>query len=161
VIERTRPGAWEILSVRAMSKFSSNIRNNFGFMNRFDPTTQHAPDKLFYQQGRRVYKDVVPMASRFIIDHVASHGLEPSEIARYWLHQANRNMNELIAERILGRPAATAEAPMIIETYGNTASAGAAIAFTEHNLDLPAGSYGLLSAFGAGYSMGSVVMQRV
>lgn len=160
VIERVRPGAWEILSLRAMSKYSSNIRNNFGFLNRFDSERQHADDKLFYQQGRRVYKDVIPMASRFIADHVESHGLATGEVARYWLHQANRNMNELIAERLLGRPATRDEAPLIIETYGNTASAGAAIAFSEHHADLAEGSYGLLAAFGAGYSIGSVVMQR-
>jgi beta-ketodecanoyl-[acyl-carrier-protein] synthase len=160
VIERARPGAWEILSVRAMSRYSSNIRNNFGFMNRLDPSTQFAADKLFYQQGRRVYKDVIPMAAKFITDHVQSHRIAPTDVARYWLHQANQNMNDLIAERILGRPATKIEAPVIIDTYGNTASAGAAIAFTKHHADLPAGSYGLLAAFGAGYSLGSVVMQR-
>ncbi len=161
VVERVRPGAWEILSVRAMSKFSTNIRNNFGFLNRFDPATQFAADKLFYQQGRRVYKDVIPMAAKFIADHVESHGITPSEVGRYWLHQANQNMNDLIAERILGRPATKSEAPIIIDTFGNTASAGAAIAFTEHNADLEAGTYGVLAAFGAGYSIGSLVMQRV
>ena len=161
VIERVRPGSWEILSVRAMSKFSSNIRNNFGFLNRFDPKTQFAPDKLFYQQGRRVYKDVIPMAARFIADHVEAHDITPGEVARYWLHQANQNMNDLIAERILGRPATKAEAPVIIDRFGNTASAGAAIAFSEYSADLPVGSYGVVAAFGAGYSIGSLVMQRV
>jgi beta-ketodecanoyl-[acyl-carrier-protein] synthase len=160
VVEPARPGTWEILSLRAMSKFSSNIRNNFGFLNRFDPSTQFANDKLFYQKGRRVYKDVIPMAAKFIADHVEAHGVAPSAVARYWLHQANRNMNELISERILGRPATSAEAPMIIDTYGNTASAGAAIAFAEHQSDLGPGSYGLLAAFGAGYSIGSLMMQR-
>jgi beta-ketodecanoyl-[acyl-carrier-protein] synthase len=161
VIERARPNAWEILSVRSMSKYSTNIRNNFGFMNRFDPKTQFAADKLFYQQGRRVYKDVIPMAARFIADHVEAHDVAPTEVARYWLHQANRNMNDLISERILGRPATVAEAPVIIDTFGNTASAGAAIAFTEHNADLPTGSHGVLAAFGAGYSIASLVMQRI
>jgi beta-ketodecanoyl-[acyl-carrier-protein] synthase len=160
VVEPVRPGAWEILSVRAMSKYSSNIRNNFGFLNRFDPSTQFAVDKLFYQQGRRVYKDVIPMAAKFIATHVEAHGITPAEVSRYWLHQANQNMNELISERILGRPATRSEAPIIIDTFGNTASAGAAIAFTEHNADLPVGSYGLLAAFGAGYSIGSLLLQR-
>jgi beta-ketodecanoyl-[acyl-carrier-protein] synthase len=161
VIERARPGAWEILSLRTMSKFSSNIRNNFGFLNRFDPTTQFADDKLFYQHGRRVYKDIIPLAAQFLGDHVASHGITPTEVARYWLHQANRNMNDLIAERLLGREATPAEAPMIIDRFGNTASAGASIAFTEYQADLPVGSYGVLAAFGAGYSIGSVLMQRM
>lgn len=160
VIEKARPGAWEILSLRTMSKYSTNIRNNFGFLNRFDPKTQHADDKLFYQAGRRVYKDVIPMAATFIGEHVASHGLAPSEVSRYWLHQANKNMNDLIATRLLGHEPSSTEAPVIIDTYGNTASAGAAIAFTEHNADLPTGAYGLLAAFGAGYSIGSVMLQK-
>jgi len=160
VVEPTRANAWEIQSLRAMSKFSTNIRNNFGFLNRFDPSTQFATDKLFYQQGRRVYKDVVPLASQYIVDHVAAHELAPSDVQRFWLHQANRNMNDAISERILGRPATTSEAPVIIDTFGNTASAGAAIAFTEHSSDLPKGSRGLLAAFGAGYSIGSALLQR-
>ena len=157
---RANSSGWDILGTQLKTQFSNNIRNNFGFLNRFDPATQFAADKLFYQQGRRVYKDVIPMAARFIADQVQSHGIAPTEVARYWLHQANQNMNDLIAERILGRPATKLEAPIINDTYGNTASAGAAIAFTEHNADLAAGSYGMLAAFGAGYSIGSLMMQR-
>jgi beta-ketodecanoyl-[acyl-carrier-protein] synthase len=141
-----------------MSKFSTNIRNNFGFLNRCDPAAQFGADKLFYQQGRRVYKDVVPAASKFISEHVAAHGVE---ISRYWLHQANENMNALIAERILGRAPTRDEAPIIIDEYGNTASAGSPIAFALHNDDLPSGAYGLMCSFGAGYSFTSLLMQRL
>lgn len=159
--ERARAGAWEVRSIRSQSKWSTNIRNNFGFVNRCDPQTQFAADKLFYQAGRRVYKDVVPAASTFITEHLAAHQLEPSQVARYWLHQANQNMNDLIAERILGRAATRDEAPGILAEYGNTASAGAPIAFNLHSADLPTGAYGLLSAFGAGYSFGSLLLQRM
>lgn len=157
---RARAGAWEILSISSMSRFSSNIRNNFGFLNRCDPSTQYSADKLFYQQGRRVYKDVVPAASKFIADHIAANGLAPTKIARYWLHQANQNMNDLIAERILGRPATRAEAPLVIDEYGNTASAGSPIAFALHNDDLERGAYGMMVSFGAGYSFNSLLLQR-
>jgi beta-ketodecanoyl-[acyl-carrier-protein] synthase len=144
-----------------MSKFSSNIRNNLGFLNRCDPTTQFNPDKLFYQQGRRVFKDVVPMASKYILDHAAAHGIPPDQIARMWLHQANENMNNLIAERVLGHAPSPSEAPLVLPEYGNTASAGSLIAFTLHNEDLPAGSYGVMCSFGAGYSIGSLVLQKL
>jgi len=153
--------AWEILSTRSQAKFSSNIRCNFGFLNRFDPSTQFAADKLFYQQGRRVYKDVVPAAQKFVGEHLAAHGLVPTAITRYWLHQANRNMNDLIAERLLGRAATLEEAPVIIPEYGNTASAGAPIAFSLHSDDLGPGAYGMLASFGAGYSFGSLLLQRI
>jgi beta-ketodecanoyl-[acyl-carrier-protein] synthase len=158
--DRARAGSWEILSTRMMSKWSNNIRNNRGYLDRCDPSTENNIDKLFHQNGRRVFKDVVPLASKFISDHIAAHDLEPGQVARYWLHQANQNMNELIAKRILGREATRSEAPIILDEFGNTASAGSLIAFSNHNADLPAGSYGMMASFGAGYSLGSLLLQR-
>lgn len=157
---RARPGAWEIRSTRMLSRWSNNIRNNFGYTNRCDPSTEHADDKLFHQQGRRVFKDVVPMAEHFINETIAAHGLAADQIARYWLHQANRNMNDLIAKRVLGREPTEVEAPLVLAEYGNTASAGSLIAFGLFNEDLPANSIGVMAAFGAGYSLGSLVLQR-
>jgi beta-ketodecanoyl-[acyl-carrier-protein] synthase len=151
--------AWELVSTRAMSKFSSNIRNNGGYLNRCDPEIDEP--KLFTQQGRRVFKDVVPMAAKFIGDHLAENGLTPADIRRFWLHQANQNMNELIAKRLLGREATRLEAPLILDEYGNTASAGSLIAFSKYADDLPAGSWGVLASFGAGYSLGSLLVRRV
>ena len=156
-----RPGAFEILSTRAFSRFSSNIRNNVGHLNRCDPEHQLASDKLFYQQGRRVFKDIVPLASQFIIDHLAESGLTPDRVHRYWLHQANSNMNDLIAKRVLGRDPTQAEAPLVLAEYGNTASSGSIIAFDHYHDDLPSGAYGLICSFGAGYSIGSALLRRV
>ncbi|MEO7729457.1 MAG: beta-ketoacyl-ACP synthase III [Kofleriaceae bacterium] len=157
---RARPGAWEILSTRMMAKWSNNIRNNRGYLDRCDPSTEGNIDKLFHQHGRRVFKDVVPLAASFISEHVAAHDLAPTQVARYWLHQANQSMNELIAKRILGRDATRDEAPIILDEFGNTASAGSLIAFSRHNEDVPAGSYGVMASFGAGYSLGSLLLQR-
>jgi len=159
--DRAHPGSWEILSTQMASKWSATtIRNNRGYLDRCDPSTEHNTDKLFHQQGRRVFKDVVPMAEKFIKDHIAQHDLQPSQVSRYWLHQANGPMNALIAKRILGREATRAEAPIILDVYGNTASAGSLLAFSHHNEDLPAGSYGMMASFGAGYSLGSLLLQR-
>jgi len=160
-VTTARKGSWEILSSRMMSKWSNNIRNNAGYINRCDPETQFNDDKLFHQNGRRVFKDVVPLAAKFITEHLASHGLAASQISRYWLHQANQKLNELVAEYVLGRPATRTEAPIILDEYGNTASAGSLIAFSHHNTDLPSGSYGILSSFGAGYSLASLLLQRI
>jgi beta-ketodecanoyl-[acyl-carrier-protein] synthase len=156
-----RPGSWEIRSTKMASKWSNNIRNNFGFMNRCDPSTEHDADKLFHQQGRRVFKDVVPMAEKFVNETIAVHGLGAHQIARYWLHQANQNMNDLIAKRVLGREATRSEAPLILDEFGNTASAGSLLAFSRHSEDLPAGAYGMMASFGAGYSLGALVLQRM
>jgi beta-ketodecanoyl-[acyl-carrier-protein] synthase len=142
------------------SRWSNNIRNNAGYTDRCDPATRDNIDKLFHQHGRRVFKDVVPMAERFIKDHLAVHDLQPSQIARYWLHQANESMNQLIAKRVLGRDATRDEAPIILDEFGNTASAGSLLAFSRHNEDLAAGSYGLMTSFGAGYSLASLMLRR-
>jgi beta-ketodecanoyl-[acyl-carrier-protein] synthase len=154
-------GAFEILSTRAYTQFSSNIRNNGGYLNRCDPEHQFDLDKLFHQQGRRVFKDIVPLAAKFITDHLAAHGLEPGDVNRYWLHQANINMNTLIAKRLLGREASLEEAPIILDEYANTASAGSIIAFSGYHTDLPSGAHGMICSFGAGYSIGSLLVRRM
>ncbi|HEY4178819.1 MAG TPA: beta-ketoacyl-ACP synthase III [Kofleriaceae bacterium] len=162
-VSRAKPGSWEILSTNMLSKWSPNtIRNNRGYLDRCDPETEHDEvSKLFHQRGRVVYKDVVPMAEKFIKDSLAANGLEPSQVARYWLHQANKNMNDSIAKRVLGRDPTDAEAPTILNEFGNTASAGSLLAFSRHNEDLPSGSYGMMASFGAGYSLGALTMQRM
>jgi beta-ketodecanoyl-[acyl-carrier-protein] synthase len=159
--EHAKPGSWEILSTQMASKWSNTIRNNRGYLDRCDPETEHDEvSKLFHQQGRRVFKDVVPMAEKFIKDHIAEHDLTPQQVSRYWLHQANGPMNTLIAKRLLDRDATREEAPIILDEFGNTASAGSLLAFSRHNEDLPAGSYGMMASFGVGYSLGSLLLQR-
>jgi beta-ketodecanoyl-[acyl-carrier-protein] synthase len=64
-------------------------------------------------------------------------------------------------KRVIGRPATREEAPVILDEYGNTASAGSLIAFSNHNSDLPAGSFGMMASFGAGYSLGSLLLQKL
>ncbi|HEX5061061.1 MAG TPA: beta-ketoacyl-ACP synthase III [Kofleriaceae bacterium] len=154
-------GAWEILSTRMLSKYSATaIRNNMGYLDRCDPSTQFSDSKLFHQQGRRVFKDVVPLASKFILEHLEAHSVAPAQVSRYWLHQANHKLNSLVAERVLGREATREESPIILDEFGNTASAGSLIAFSRHSEDLGTGSYGLMCSFGAGYSLGSLMLQR-
>ena len=153
-------GAWAILGVKQQTRFSNNIRNNFGFLNRCAPEWRDMPDKLITQQGRKVFKEVVPMVSEMILQHMAELDLQPGDIRRMWLHQANSNMNRLIAERVLGHEASEDESPTVLDTYGNTAGAGSIIAFHLHSQDLKAGDRGLICSFGAGYSAGSVFVKK-
>jgi len=151
---------WDILDTKLKTSFSNNIRNNFGFMNRFDESGIGAPDKLFKQQGRKVFKDVCPMAAQMIKESIERAGLKVEQLSRFWLHQANLSMNQLISRTILGRDAEPLEAPVILDTYANTSSAGSIIAFHKHQDDLPSGAYGVICSFGAGYSIGSVVVRK-
>jgi len=153
-------GAWRILGVRLKTRFSNNIRNNFGFLNRAAPEGEGAPDKLFVQEGRKVFKEVVPMVAEMIQDHMGALGMAPGALRRMWLHQANANMNRLIAERVLGRAADADESPTVLDAYANTSSAGSIIAFHKYNKDLKAGDRGLICSFGAGYSAGTVFVEK-
>jgi len=154
-------GAFEVLDTRLRTKFSNNIRNNRGFMNRSHPETVGDADKLFYQQGRKVFREVVPMVSELISTHLSDAEIPVASVRRMWLHQANLNMNKLISKRVLGRPATPEEAPTILDTYANTSSAGSIIAFHKYREDLCRGDVGVICSFGAGYSIGSVIVRRV
>lgn len=158
--ERAGPGAFDILGTRLQTRFSNNIRNNFGFLNPAEQPPRPWDDVLFRQEGRKVFKEVVPLVSELITGHLADLGLATGEVRRFWLHQANLAMNQLIAKRVLGREATDAESPTILDRYANTSSAGSVIAFHKHHRDLQAGDLGVLCAFGAGYSAGSVVLRR-
>lgn len=151
---------FDVVSTKLLTQFSNNIRNNFGFLNRAAEEGIGARDKLFVQEGRKVFKDVCPMVAELIAAHLAENQLNVSDVKRFWLHQANLNMNLLIARKLLGRDAGPHEAPVILDTYANTSSAGSVIALHKHQDDLPAGSLGVLSSFGAGYSIGSVILRK-
>ncbi len=154
------PMPFEILGTRLRTSFSNNIRNNFGFLNRCTPEQAGGPDKLFVQQGRKVFKEVIPMVASLILGHLSDLNIAARDLKRLWLHQANLNMNLLIGSRVLGREAAPGEAPLILDEYGNTSSAGSIIAFHKHRDDLATGDVGVICSFGAGYSAGSVIVRK-
>jgi beta-ketodecanoyl-[acyl-carrier-protein] synthase len=153
-------GGWDIVGTRLKTRFSNNIRNNFGFLNRAAPDGIGAVDKLFVQEGRKVFREVVPMVSEMIVQHAADLGLDPTTLKRLWLHQANINMNELIGKRVLGREPAPGENVIILDEYANTSSAGSIIAFHSANDDFATGDTGLICSFGAGYSAGTVFVRK-
>lgn len=152
---------WDILGTKLKTVFSNNIRNNFGFLNRAHPDSEGAPDKLFVQEGRKVFKEVVPMVAQMIIDEAERLDIDPTALRRMWLHQANAGMNRLIAQKVLGHEANEDESPTVLDTYGNTSSAGSIIAFHKHSDDLGADDTGLICSFGAGYSAGTVFVRKV
>ena len=101
------------------------------------------------------------MVSAHIATHLEALGIEPTLVRRFWLHQANLKMNQLIAKGVLGRVPDDDEAPVILDEYANTSSAGSVIAFHLHRADLREGDLGVICSFGAGYSVGSVVVTKV
>jgi len=159
-----RPGRFEVLDTRTWTQFSSNIRNNLGHFTRAeqdDPYAVPLEGNLIKQVGNRVFKEVTVAGHKFIVDFLAEHGLTPHDMRRFWLHQANARMNAMILKLAFGEEVGHDRAPMVLDKYGNTAGAGAVIALQENHKDMKPGDYGLLCAFGAGYSIGGGLLRMM
>ena len=160
----TRSGRFEVLDTRNWTQFSNNIRSNFGFLVRAgqDNTSfVEMEGNMIKQVGNKVFKEVTHAAHRFITGFLGDHGMTVEDIRRYWLHQANGRMNAMIMKLALGHDADDDRAPMVLEKLGNTAAAGAIIALKQYHEDMEPGEYGLLCAFGAGYSIGGALLRKM
>jgi beta-ketodecanoyl-[acyl-carrier-protein] synthase len=152
---------FEIKSTRCATEFSNNIRNNNGFLRRSRPDgVADRRDMQFMQNGRKVFKEVPPMVAEHIANHMAEEKVQATDLKRLWLHQANKTMNDFIGKKVLGRTPEEGEQPNILQDYANTSSAGSIIAFSKYSDDMSDGSFGLICSFGAGYSVGSVIVQK-
>lgn len=152
---------FDVLDCRLASEFSNNIRNNFGYLSPCDEDTMWSADKLFKQNGRKVFREVVPMVVDMIKGHLDSANIASPKVKRYWLHQANSGMNELICKKITGSDKFDPmTAPQVLDEFANTSSAGCMIAFDRHSADFRHGELGVICSFGAGYSVGSVIVRK-
>ena len=153
--------SYEILSTKLYTQFSNNIRNNYGFLNSSSPDGVGKSDKLFHQNGRQVFKEVVPKVASLIKEHLEKNDIEVTSIKAMYLHQANENMNRLISKYVLGEEASRDFAPIVLDEYANTSSAGSIIAFHKHNNDLKKDDLAIICSFGAGYSIGNIIVRKV
>ena len=161
--DQAKAGAWNVEHITLKTKFSNNIRTDSGPYNRVEAEPREPWDLVFRQNGRQVFREVVPMVSEMLKQQLADLNISPTEVKRYWLHQANRHMNDGICERVLGMKLDQLEpgrAPLVLDEYGNTSAAGCVIAFHKHQNGLAVGDKAMLSAFGAGYSAGSAVLEK-
>jgi beta-ketodecanoyl-[acyl-carrier-protein] synthase len=165
VLERaetaTSAHRYRVLGSRAKTLYSNNIRSNFGYVAFAEDSDPFGPENLFHQNGRRVFKEVCPMAADHLEAQIAAVGLGIADVRRWWLHQANLNMNQLIVRRLLGHDADQQQAPIVLDEFANTASAGSIIAFCLYHEDLRPGDHGVICSFGAGYSIGSLVLEKL
>lgn len=151
---------FKVLSTRCATQFSNNIRNNNGYLRRAHDEMEDRRDMQFMQNGRKVFKEVLPLVSQHIANHMADEDIQADGLTRLWLHQANKTMNDYIGKKVLGREPEKGEQPNILQDYANTSSAGSIIAFSQNSDDLQPGDTGIICSFGAGYSVGSVIVKR-
>jgi len=156
--DTTNKTGFEIVDTHLFTQFSNNIRNNFGYLNRSEDAV--VDDKLFRQDGRKVFKEVCPLVAKIITKQLEKNEIAPSNVKRFWLHQANASMNDLILKYVVGKDADRALVPIILDEFANTSSAGVIIALHRTAHEVNDGEYGVLCSFGAGYSVGSILVQK-
>ena len=151
---------FDVISTRCATQFSNNIRNNNGYLRRTRPEGMaDRRDMQFMQNGRKVFKEVLPIVGKHMLAHLSDENLQGNDMKRLWLHQANKTMNDFIGKKVMGRNPTSVEQPNILQDYANTSSAGSIIAFAKYCEDLADGDLGIICSFGAGYSVGSVLLK--
>ena len=153
--------SFKILNRKLITQFSNNIRSDFSYMNRTDQLDRDDDELLFRQNGRSVFKEVCPMVVTIINQQLTDMNIDICDIKRLWLHQANGNMISYVAKKLYGDNYDETLAPMILAEYGNVASAGSVIAFNQTSDDFISGDKGVICSFGAGYSICSLVVEKV
>lgn len=166
-----QPKGYEIIDSKLFTQFSTNIKNEFGFMDRaeylaaetemYPDLKEPVTDKLFLQNGRKVFREVCPKVSEVILEHLKENELSTDQIKMMWLHQANANMLDLILRTVVGREADKSIVPSVIDEFANTSSASPIIVFHRYKDQLQSGDLGVICSFGAGYSIGSVIVRKV
>ena len=128
---------------------------------RIAPLTKLSADNYpkidaFAQEGRAVYNEVTTLIPEHIQSILNQEGLTVDDVDYFVLHQANLRMIEKVAE-ILGQP--MTKFVTNVQHYGNSSSAGIAMAFDQLNqkVDL-SGKKVLLTGFGAGFTYGSLLL---
>jgi beta-ketodecanoyl-[acyl-carrier-protein] synthase len=156
---------FQILGRKMETHFSNSIRTNNSYLTRAEPNLTFErffeQDQFFIQQGRKVFKELLPLICSHVEGQLKKYDLSIKEIRRMWLHQANINMNMFVARNLLGRVPEFLEAPVVLDEYANTASAGSIIAFHKYKDDFISGEKGILCSFGAGYSIGSLILEKL
>jgi len=153
--------AFKIIDRKLHTQFSNNIRSDFSYLNRAATDQKTIEELMFDQNGRSVFKDVCPLVASLISSQLEKNNIDPKNISRFWLHQANGKMIRLIASKILGDDNFDPDlVPMPIKQFGNLASVGSLFAFNLNN-DLEAGDKGIICSFGAGYSVCSIIVEKI
>jgi beta-ketodecanoyl-[acyl-carrier-protein] synthase len=154
----TARNSFRIINTRQQTRYSTNIHCLGNYSDNCQ--SNQAEDRpLFHQEGRKVFKELLPMVTEFIETQLSSNQLDATDLKRYWLHQANINMNLFAIKKLLGDKATPGQAPIVLDEFANTASAGSMIAFHRFRQDFLSGDKGLICSFGAGYSIGSLLVE--
>ncbi|MBL4640096.1 MAG: beta-ketoacyl-ACP synthase III [Kordiimonadaceae bacterium] len=157
--ESSAESVFRINSRKLMTDFSTNIKAGFGSRVLLEREEIHDSIQRFAQNGRSVFKELLPKVIDLVKGHLEENGRTVDDYKRFWLHQANINMNIYATRKLLGKDPTQEKAPIILDEYANTAGAGCMIAFHKNKSDFTKGDLGLICSFGASYSVGCMEVE--
>jgi len=163
-------GGYEVLATRCRSQLSHNILTGLGGTRPFLEASanghcaQPAPGgpgyRYFYQNGPRVYREVIPLVDGEIRGLLVENDLAVEQVRLFMLHQASMQMIEGIKKRLFHAEPEPGRVPVNLRTYGNTSSCGVAICLAEEAVMQP-GDVACMAAFGGGYTVGTALIRKV
>jgi len=112
-------------------------------------------EHFVYQEGQVVFKVAVSKMADVSVEMMKKHNISSDDLAWLVPHQANLRIIEAVARRMGLNP----DKVMInIERYGNTTTATIPLCLWEYEKKLKKGDKLILSAFGGGYTWGSIYL---
>ncbi len=113
-------------------------------------------DHYFYQDGRQVYRHAVTNMSNITLEIMERNKLSSEDLAYFIPHQANKRIIEAIAQRL---QVGMDKVAVNIHKYGNTTAGTIPLCLWEWEQSFKKGDNIVLSAFGGGFTWGSVYLK--
>ncbi len=164
-------GGYEIVDTLCRSRLSDNIRTGLGgtrplvadvalgngkaaFVEPGSPAYRH-----FYQNGPAVYREVVPFVVQLTQEILERNTCSTDEVRVFMFHQASRLILDGIERRLLGSDGGRGRIAINLDRFGNTSSCGVGICLAEER-SMQRGEIACMTAFGAGYTVGSALLRK-
>jgi beta-ketodecanoyl-[acyl-carrier-protein] synthase len=163
---------YEVVAGHHRSRLSEHIRTGLGGTRSFvaqstngdrpprEPVPGSPDYRYFYQEGPTVYHEVVPLVVQSARETVGRAGLGLDAVRLFLFHQASALMIDGIVRRLFRGRTVGDRVALNLERYGNTSSCGVGICLAEEAVMRP-GDLACMTAFGAGYTVGSVLLRKV
>lgn len=127
-----------------------------GSLNPASHETVDNKEHYVYQEGQTVFKFAVSRMADVSVEMMKKHQITPEDLTYLVPHQANMRIIEAVARR-MGIPK---EKVMInIQKYGNTTAATIPLCLWEWEDKLRKGDNLILTAFGGGFTWGSILLK--
>lgn len=148
-------------NIRSIKLSASSATDKLWQYRLLQPTpyiTKEEKDVPLQMKGQDVFKFAVKAAGKDISRVLEEAGVSPAEVNHFLLHQANIRIVNAIQE-YLGEP--EEKFPVNIADHGNSSSSSCPILLDECNRNgvLKRGDIIVMSAFGAGFVSGAVLLE--